>query len=240
MCDEPEVYGIFTALIRIKSTNHNLMLNKLTFSFKFLHCLPFLALALLNGCVSMSTMQTGRTAGKGGAEVNLGASVVKLEALVDVDSTELNGGLVEGDFRYGITEKLDLGLKISLLGTSGIYGKYQLIGDRTSKFALSAGLGAGYLAIESGADDNKTKSTIVDLYVPIYASVHPTEWLAIYAAPRYNLRFGSESSSWYGGTGGIRLGKRFGGFFEYSWMDSDVAIKPLRQITGGISIGFGG
>lgn len=200
--------------------------------------MPLLAIVLLGSCVSMSTMQTGRTVGEGNSELNIGGSVVKLETIFDTDTTDLNGGLLEGDFRYGITDKLDAGLKISLLGTSGLYGKYQLVGDQESKFALSAGLSAGYLNITTGEGDDEVSNTTVDVAVPVFASVHPTEWLSIYAAPRYTLRFGGGTSNWYGGTGGIRLGNKFAVFAEYSFVDSDSAVEPLSQITGGIGFRF--
>lgn len=214
------------------------MTNSKNLSFSLWHFLPFITILFFGSCVSMSTMQTGRTVGQGNYELNIGGSAVKLETIIDTDSTELNGGLLEGDFRYGVNDRLDVGLKVSLLGTSGLYGKYQLVGDQESMFALSAGLNAGYVTVTSGEGDDETSSTIVDVAVPVYASVHPTKWLSIYATPRYNLRFGSGTSNWYGGTGGIRLGNKFAVFAEYSYVDSDDAIEPLNQITGGIGFRF--
>ena len=121
------------------------MKNTSKFRFNPWHFMPFIVLLFFSSCVSMSTMQTGRTIGKGNSELNIGGSAVKLEAFVDTDSTTLNGGVLEGDFRYGVTDKFDVGMKVALVGTSGIYGKYQLVGSDESKFALSAGLGGGYL-----------------------------------------------------------------------------------------------
>ena len=200
--------------------------------------MPVLALAFLTSCVSMSSMQTGRTVGQGNSELNIGGSAVKYEAFVFDDSTDVSGGLLEGDYRYGITDKLDVGLNVSLIGTSGLYGKYQLVGDQESMFALSAGAGAGYLTIETGEGEDKVKTTVVDISVPVYASVHPKPWLSIYATPRYTMRIGAGTSNWYGGTGGIRLGNKFAVFAEYSRVTSSDAIKPLSQVTGGLGFRF--
>ncbi len=200
---------------------------------------------LLSSCVSMSSMQTARTLGKGNTELSLGGSRVSYDYFPSETDT-INRKTVTGeiDWRYGITDKLDIGVKASILGTAGGYAKYQFLGDQESKFAASGGAGLGYLTIESGTDENKSKTTIVDYYVPLNLSYHPKEWIGIYTSPRYTLRTAKSNDSkasashWYGTTTGIRLGKKVAPFIEYSIFGSNASSKPLSQITGGISIGF--
>ena len=197
----------------------------------------------------MSTMQTARTVGKGEFGVGFGGGTVNSEiALGDADTIDVSAPFLEVGARYGVTEKLDLGLKLTLIGTSVLDAKYQFIGDGESKFAGSVGLGAGYLGISSG----DARTNIVDIIVPTYFSFHPNQWISLYASPKYILRINSyetvdqndmtvndsQSSSWYGATGGIRLGKRVAFLAEYSYFANSLDIAPLGQITAGIAIGI--
>lgn len=201
----------------------------------------------LSSCVSMSSMQTARTLGQGNTEMAIGASTVKYEFVSNEDTLDAKTITGEIDWRYGITDKLDVGVKASIIGTSGAYAKYQFLGDDESAFAGSGGVGLGFLTIESGSGEFKTKSKTTDVSVPLYFSYHPNDWFSIYTSPRYTLRnikntdvdsSDGSTSHWYGATTGVRLGKRIAPFIEYSIFDGSNATKPLSQITGGISIGF--
>jgi len=196
----------------------------------------------LSGCVSMSSMQTGRTVGEGKTELNVGGSGVKYAFILDeeADTASVSAPMIEFDFRYGVTDKLDIGGKVSLLGTSGLYGKYQFLGDQESVLAGSVGAGFGYIQLGADSGVDETNLSIFDLTVPVYFSVHPAKWVGIYATPRYTLRFANGVSHWVGGTGGIRLGNRFGGFAEYSLFTSNIATTNLSQVTFGLSFGIGG
>ncbi len=200
---------------------------------------------LLSSCVSMSSMQTARTLGKGKTELSLGASRVSYDySLSETDSLSQKAFTGEIDWRYGITDKLDIGGKASILGTSGAYAKYQFLGDQDSKLAASGGAGVGYLTMDLTIGEGENKIKTVDYYVPLNFSYHPKEWIGIYTSPRYTYRTTkindskASPSHWYGTTTGIRLGKKVAPFIEYSIFGSDVASKPLSQITGGLSIGF--
>ena len=198
----------------------------------------------LSSCASMSMMQTARTTEKGKLGTSYGGGVVQSELILGTsDTLDLNAPFAEVGARYGITDNLDAGLKLTLIGTGVADVKYQFIGDSESVFAGSVGLGVGYLSIESGS----SKSSIYDLMVPAYFSVHPTDWLGIYAGPRYVFRINSYNtdqesdtgtSHWYGGTAGIRLGGRVAFLGEFSYFGTSNQDTPLTQITGGLSIGI--
>ena len=83
---------------------------------------------------------------------------------------------------HGITETLDLGLKInSTLQITGI-SKYQIIGSKKSKFASSVGLDIGLNLF--------TSSYGVLFYngkLSIYNSYHFTDKIALTLSPSYNL-----------------------------------------------------
>ena len=101
------------------------------------------------------------------------------------------------------------------------------------------------LNIESGGIENN----IFDLTVPAYFSYHPSDWLGIYASPRYTFRNNRVTdvdgvkkdafkSHWYGVTGGMRIGKKTAFLLEYSYFGNNQNSSPLSQITGGIAIGI--
>jgi len=199
---------------------------------------------LLSGCASMSTMQTGRTTEKGDLGFGFGGGTVNSElALGELDTLDIKAPFLEVSSRYGITDKLDVGAKLTLIGTAVADAKYQFLGDHESLVAGSAGFGIGYLSITSGDSESK----IFDLMTPVYFSLHPTEWFSIYCSPKYVLRInsytdgvesGSGSSHWYGVTGGARLGKRTAFLVEFSsFANSEVDI-PFTQVTAGVAIGI--
>lgn len=202
---------------------------------------------MLSSCVSMSTMQTARTLGQGNSQGAIGVSKISYEFVSLEDTIDASTFTGELDWRYGVTDKLDVGAKASLIGTSGAYAKYQFLGDKESVIAGSGGLGLGFLTIESGEGEFATKSRTTDFYIPLFFSYHPTDWVGIYTSPRYTLRniknsdvseSSSSTSHWYGATTGIRLGKRVAPFIEYSFFTSSDATKPLSQFTGGVSFSF--
>jgi hypothetical protein len=204
------------------------------------------------GCASMSSMQTARVTDKGKFGVGFSGGYVKTEIEIgDLESIDVAGPLMEISARYGISEKLDVGAKLGIVGTSGADAKFQFLGNKQSKFASSAGFGVYYLSSESSTTINETtntlKSTVIDLHFPLYFSVHPTNWLGIYAAPKYILRLNnyndngvseSASSSWLGVTSGLRLGRKNALFMEYSYFGSSAYSVPLGQFMIGIGIGI--
>jgi hypothetical protein len=201
-------------------------------------------IALLTGCASMSTMQTARTVGDGNFELEIGGGAVNTDiALGELDTLSFSAPFIEVGGRYGITDKLDVGAKLTLIGTATADVKYQFLGDQESLGAVSTGLGIGYLSISSG--DNESK--IFDIAVPLYLSLHPTPWFSLYSCPRYTLRInsytsdedsGSSTSHWYGATAGMRLGKKVAFLIEYSYFGNTEIDIPFSQVTGGIAIGF--
>lgn len=204
------------------------------------------------GCASMSSMQTARVTDKGKFGVGFSGGYVKTELQMgDIEGIDVAGPLMEISARYGITEKLDVGAKLGIIGTSGADAKFQFLGDKQSKLASSAGFGVYYLSSESSTTINQTTSTVksmvIDMHFPLYFSVHPTSYLGIYAAPKYILRLNnyddngvseSASSNWLGLTTGLRLGKKNALFVEYSYFGSSAYSVPLGQFMIGIGIGI--
>jgi hypothetical protein len=208
--------------------------------------IPLLILILFSSCASMSTMQTARTTDKNKFAYIVGLSVVKTDIPIGtIDTIKINAPVVDLGVRYGVTDKLDVGAKISIIGTATIDVKYQFLGDKTSKIAGSIGLGGGYISLQI----NASKIHLYDFMLPVYFSYHPTNWLGLYCCPKYVFRITNNndyinntitniSSHWYGATGGIRIGKRIAFLAEYSYFGTSQLTEPFSQISGGISIGF--
>jgi hypothetical protein len=200
-----------------------------------------LSAILMTGCISFSTLQTGRVAGRDNFIGTLAYSSVNGQILSD--SAANTAPMLEFQSTYGITEKLDGFIKIGMLGTSSLGAKYQLLGDDESKGALSVGTSIGTISVTSGSE----KANVWDWAIPIYTSYHPTDWLAVYASPKYIMRFtsnytndvktNSKTSGWYGGTGGIRVGRKFGFMVEYSSFTTNGLSKPYSQVSAGLTWG---
>ncbi len=199
---------------------------------------------LLSSCVSMSTMQTARVTEKGEVGYGFGGGMVNSEIPIGtLDTLSIGAPFLEASARYGLTDKLDVGAKLTIIGTSSVDAKYQFLGDNKSLIAGSIGLGAGYLSITN----DETESVIVDLMVPAYFSIHPVDWLSLYCSPKYLYRIngytsngvtGFSNSHIYGATAGIRLGKKFAFLAEYSYFGNSQMALPLTQVTCGIAIGI--
>ncbi len=180
------------------------------------------ALATQVGCASFSTMQTGEVLKKEKSQITVGGGTYNSKAI----STAVNSSVKESDlslpylevsYRRGVYENVDVGAKLTLIGTAVVDGKYQFLD--TEKFDASAGLGLGYLSLESGSDNNKSKSTIIDVIVPVVFSVNVSPSFTPYISPKYVLRSISGNTSGSTGiagvTGGIKIGDKWGLYAEY-------------------------
>jgi len=132
---------------------------------------------LFSACTSFTGYQTGRTLGKGNSEISpaLNGVLIKDEAGEDFLNIKVVP-LVEVQYQRGLTENLDIGVKLTT-GTSLTADlKWQFIGDKASRFAASTGFAIGGTGINPFA---------TQVQVPLYLSVHPTENFAVYLTPRY-------------------------------------------------------
>jgi len=197
--------------------------------------LGFIGLLSIQSCISTSALQTARVTPAGETAWGIGVLLPKAE-LINGDSTDFKSFAGELSARYGITDKLDVGAKLTLIGTGGVDAKYQFLGDAESKFAGSAGLGFGYLSF--GTDDDKT--TLYDLTVPAYFSYHPVTAVSAYVSPRFIYRhLPGASNTFFGGVVGLRLGtKKFGIFGEYVYLNSSKKETNSNQTQLNFGIGI--
>ncbi|MCE2789413.1 MAG: hypothetical protein LW630_05815 [Saprospiraceae bacterium] len=202
-------------------------------------CLIFLGMFLSSGCASLTGYQDGRSLGEGNGEASVSLNFSQSPAFTDLEDSvdvtyipRLAFPNLELGGRYGLTDRLDLLLKLNTNLNVGVGAKYQLVGDRMSPFAMSLGAEVGTFGLVVG---------LWNLQLPAYFSYHPNEKISIYASPRYIYQFttigGLEGWNYLGGNAGILLGKRnkFGidlGYYQVGTIDTEK--------IGLFSVGMGG
>jgi hypothetical protein len=191
----------------------------------------------------MSSIQTARTTPKDDFGIGVGAGTVNSDLDLGTDTVHIAFPFMEAYGRYGITDNLDFGLKLTFIGTIASDIKYQFLGDHKSLLAGSLGAGIGYMSIFSGS----SKSKVFDIIIPAYFSIHPYKIIGFYLNPRYIYRInnfsisgdkGVKNSSWYGITGGLRFGGKAALFIEYTFFKNSDITTPFSQITCGIAFGI--
>jgi hypothetical protein len=210
--------------------------------------LATLSLASAAACVNSSTLQTAKALDPGKQRILVGGGYYASPSL-NADASSATGDDVslalpymEVGYRRGIVEKVELGAKVTIPGTAGIDAKYELLND--GKFAVAAGAGFAYLKLTSGASGMETSSTIVDAMVPVYASYDLAKSFAVYASPKYVLRYtksvdemaqsASGINHLVGGTLGTKLGNNRGLFLETSYLKSVSSDFDSFQVNGSI------
>ena len=149
------------------------------------------AMCLFLRCyMNMAGMQTGRTAGDGNVELtgsigqtNNAPFFLVFQDDQSEDSYEVREKLItpDVDIRVGFSDRFDLGLTMSI-AKFGLTSKYNIFNYR-DKFSMAGGLSAGH------AIGGKY------FQAQLFASIHPTEKMAIYCNPTYSLALLSKYSS---------------------------------------------
>jgi hypothetical protein len=197
---------------------------------------------LFTNCASLTGFQTGRTVGQENGEllISINASQTPEFDFDGNDTTDVDNFYfpnLEVSGRYGIIEKLDIGLRVNTNFNLAFDAKYQVIGDRYSPVAVAVGGGVGTFGLFAA---------LWNVQIPVYFSIHPSEMVDIYITPRYIAQFAagdfSGSLSYLGGNAGIMFGKRtkFGidaGLYNVSAVNQDLL--PILTFGIGAKIPFG-
>lgn len=186
----------------------------------------------LASCASLTGFQDGRTVGRNNGEFYASLNVSATpnfdaweDDSVTVNVPTLTFPSLEFGGRYGVSEKVDLTLRLNTNLNVGIGAKFQVIGDRQSPFAMSLGAEVGSFGVVLG---------LLNVQVPVYLSIHPSESFGWYLTPRYIRQFttfaGVENGlSYLGGNTGILLGKRnkFGldiGYYRLGGVENSIGL----------------
>lgn len=186
-----------------------------------LSAIGMLALVVLmaSSCVNLSSFQTAKPVGKDSGEISIAAGGLIFSE--PIGSESLGIPYLEIGGRYGVGEKVDIGLKLSSVSFFTFDAKFQIVGDETSKFAMAPGPGFGYIGSAGG-------TSIFNATIPLHMSYHPSQTFAFYFTPRYSTIFaaggGGGSLNYLGGNIGFITGKKieFGFDLAYGNLLDDV------------------
>ena len=199
---------------------------------------------LFTNCASLTGFESGKTVGEGNGffSASLNATRTPDFDLELSDSTDLSFFFpnIEIGGRYGIIDKLDMGMKANTNLNVMLDAKYQLLGDENSKAAMSIGLGGGTFGLVS---------SLWNIQIPAYFSFHPSEKVAFYVNPRYVVQFAAGNLdigalNYFGGNAGLLLGEKvkFGldaGFYNVRSTDDDsFEFDNLMTFGLGVQIPF--
>jgi hypothetical protein len=143
----------------------------------------FLLFAILGlaSCLSTAGLQSGRSIGvrKGYLTPYISSGGL---TLADKDDSEEYPTFLPSfgaQFGVGITDRLDLGMRIDLGFFASLQAKYQILGDQRSAWAVSIGA-------ETGVNIATLFGVPFYYYtLPVFVSYHPTERFYVYGIPRY-------------------------------------------------------
>ncbi len=161
------------------------------------------------GCIPFLKMESGRTLPRGKTSVGFSAASYNYSQKRNTKYKWQTVPDLQVRAKRGITDKLELGVGFNNIGFLMFDGKYQVIGDKNSDFAMSLGVGAdAYLSL--------SRELIKNLKVsfPVYMSVHPTEKFYFFLNPQFSrqiaLKKGHDSLNFFGASMGVGFYNRKG------------------------------
>ncbi len=175
---------------------------------KKLLMIGLIANALTTGCVSMSTLQTARTLEEGQTQQTFGGGTYQSktkDAGVDI---ETNLPYLEYSYRMGLKKDIDLGLKLTLIGSYAADVKYQFYNSES--FAASTGLGLGYMSYKITSGSTEKEVQYIDVMVPLYLSYDFSKSFAVYMSPKFIYRSASGDASGSDQIKGLGIGTKIG------------------------------
>jgi len=209
-------------------------------------------MAAFTGCASLTGFQDGRTLGKDNGEIGGSINFTRspdFDILDDEDSDSLDVTLPSATFpflefsgRFGVADKVDVGVRLNTNLNLGVNAKFQVVGDQESPFAMALGAEIATFGLLSG---------FWNVQIPVFLSVHPSERMSVYLTPRYTYQFstlaGAENGlSYVGANAGIMFGARnkFGfdiGYHNVSAGEGNGSLDLLQFGLGArFPIGGGG
>ncbi|MDX1478663.1 MAG: hypothetical protein R3301_13215 [Saprospiraceae bacterium] len=196
-----------------------------------------LSLLALPGCIQVSSWQTARTVGEHNGEILVAFGALGISDPLGEDA-DAGVGTMELMGRYGVSETVDIGLKISSFSSYVFDAKFQVVGDRTTSFGLALGPGIGITAFVGS-------NGIFQGHLPVHMSVHPSERFAFYFTPRYSSQFtfGDGALHYLGGSLGLEFGRKvkFGLDVSFAELLNDTDADDVFEDFGLrlFQVGFG-
>lgn len=168
-----------------------------------LHLLTLCIVLLFSSCASITGFEEGRTNGENKHSVLASANFTYIPDLGDDSILGSSGGapFIEASYKYGIKERLDIGIRANTFLNLAVNSKFQLLGDQQSKGALSTGIELGIFAGLS----------VWNVQIPLMASYYPKENICLYVNPRYIFQTAgaqTEGANYIGSNLGVLFGSK--------------------------------
>lgn len=189
----------------------------------------------MSSCASLTGFEEGRALGEDNSELTVSGNFTRVpdlfedEVITEIDTIDSSISFPNLEFTYkrGITDKLDVGVRVSTNLNASTFVKYQVVGDGSSSFALSPGIEAGTVL-----------GLAYNVGIPIYATYYPAEAVAINVTPRFMYQFitGDESSgvAYLGGNFGVLFGKKNKFGFDVGYYNVGIDGGSESLLTFGI------
>jgi hypothetical protein len=146
-----------------------------------------LALVLLSGCPSLSTLQTPSTVPKGHTRFGIGAEAVHFSDTNDDNGSSFTLDIdtfpqLEFSARYGLTDDIDIGAKLYALGVElGL--KYQFL---RGPLDIAIAPAASYATLDSGGGED-SRVHIVYLHAPLLLGYNVSDSVTLGFGPKLLL-----------------------------------------------------
>lgn len=162
----------------------------------------FFLILLASSCASITGFEDGRTLGDGNHGLMISGNYTYLPDLSDGSIIGESGGapFAEISYKFGVSDKLDIGGRANTFLNIAANVKYNLIGGHDAGFALATGLELGMFG----------GLNVWNVQVPLFASFHPSEKLSVYLSPKYIFQTAgteADGAHYLGSNIGILIGK---------------------------------
>ena len=211
----------------------------------------------LTGCPSLSTMQTPRTVPLGQVRFGLGFEAVGIKTAARSDSStgtttpsqSVTFPQLELSLRYGVTDNLDIGGKLYLIGAEAGF-KYQFL---RGPLDVAVAPAASYISFGSSSGSSSSSISATYLHLPVLFGLNLNDNVAISFGPKFLYTIASiaagdtsdrssaaTSGLWIGGY--VSLPLKVGHAF---WIAPEINVyRPLKEdvlvYQGGLALLFGG
>ncbi len=196
--------------------------------------LCFILVLTLSSCAQLSLFQDAKTAGKGNITVggHLSGYGVTGEENGSFDQIILPSIVVHGG--YGVTERLDLQLSASMAGSLLFAPKYQILGNRTSKWAMAVNPGG---EVHFGDFDDRNIG-VFRMHLSSIGSYHPSDKMSIFVEPRYIVQYQNrrDVDIFYGTNAGIQL--KISEMADFSIGSSLFRVNDSNQLLFQLGLGL--
>ena len=219
--------------------------------------ISFVSLTLA-GCPSLSTMQTPRTVPQGQVRFGLGFEAVGIKTAAKTDtatntttpSQSVTFPQFELTLRYGVTDNLDIGGKLYLIGAEAGF-KYQFL---RGPLDVAIAPAASYISFGSSSGDSSGSISATYLHLPVLFGFNLNDNVTISFGPKllYTIASITASDSTNDRSSAATSGLWVGGYLSLPlkvghafWIAPEINVyRPLKEdvflYQGGLALLFGG